>query len=400
MRAFLEAGVFTGLAVAVHIGLVLSLQGQDGAEASGTAGEALVSIAAARESFAALADAWQRPPEMAAAHPAPDRPDAGRLAGLAPSAPHDAAAPEVTPRPATPERPTSETAPPAPGPVMPGLAVGRPAAPVPAGSPRMAARAPEPEPRLPPRSPAAPSSPAGGEVALPAVSPQLARDATHAAMLPTGQMPAGDGEPVPQASPDHRIAPQPAGHRPPAPDLAPPPAADTSPPPPLVVIETATAGQARPAARPESETVPPTERLAETPSASPDAAPQPAQTARGAGEGAAAGERAAAPAATLSQAERQSHLASWGGTIRARVNRQKSYPASLRQRRVTGTATVRLEVARNGRLLQAGISVSSGHPALDEAALDAVRHAGRFPAAPTALREAAFRFDLPVRFSQ
>jgi protein TonB len=57
-----------------------------------------------------------------------------------------------------------------------------------------------------------------------------------------------------------------------------------------------------------------------------------------------------------------------------------------------------LTIGRDGRLLQSGISRSSGNAALDEAALKAVIRAGRFPAAPQELTEARHVFSLSVSF--
>jgi protein TonB len=53
----------------------------------------------------------------------------------------------------------------------------------------------------------------------------------------------------------------------------------------------------------------------------------------------------------------------------------------------SGTVTVRLTVTRSGALADLSIAASSGNAALDEAALKAVRAAGRFPAAPEGLSQ-------------
>ena len=58
-----------------------------------------------------------------------------------------------------------------------------------------------------------------------------------------------------------------------------------------------------------------------------------------------------------------------------------------------------LSVGRNGNLLGVGIASGSGNPHLDQAAIDAVRAAGKFPAAPPELREAEHRFTLRIRFA-
>ncbi|MBD3765824.1 MAG: TonB family protein [Rhodobacterales bacterium] len=90
--------------------------------------------------------------------------------------------------------------------------------------------------------------------------------------------------------------------------------------------------------------------------------------------------------------------ASWGATIRARVERRRIYPPAARG--AQGTVVLRLTVARDGRLIAADLARGSGNGALDDAALQAARRAGRFPAAPAALTGAQFRFDLPMTFAR
>ncbi|WP_114964605.1 energy transducer TonB [Alkalilacustris brevis] len=185
------------------------------------------------------------------------------------------------------------------------------------------------------------------------------------------------------ASPPVQTAPQQPRAAASGSDAAP----DTTPRAPPVELAEARPGDARPRPRPAQQ------------AAAASSAPRPQQAARGAGDGPAAGQRAEpAPAATLSQAQRNSYLASWGGGIRAQVERRKSYPDNLRRARIGGTATVALEVGRDGRLMTAGLAASSGHAGLDRAALDAVRGAGRFPSAPSALTAASYSFTLPISF--
>ncbi|MBD3805099.1 MAG: TonB family protein, partial [Thioclava sp.] len=101
-----------------------------------------------------------------------------------------------------------------------------------------------------------------------------------------------------------------------------------------------------------------------------------------------------APAATLSAGQIRSLMGSWGGQIRARVERHKTPPAGAG----AGRVVVALNVARDGRLLGAAVAKSSGNAALDQAALDAVRRAGRFPVAPQGLAKARYSFTLPMTF--
>lgn len=79
----------------------------------------------------------------------------------------------------------------------------------------------------------------------------------------------------------------------------------------------------------------------------------------------------------------------------------RSVPAwrvARRAARGPGTVLVDLTVARNGQLLNSRIVRSSGNATLDQAALAAVRSAGRFPAAPKKLRLTQMSFTLPIQF--
>lgn len=100
----------------------------------------------------------------------------------------------------------------------------------------------------------------------------------------------------------------------------------------------------------------------------------------------------------LSRARENDLRASWGGQIRARIERRKTYPSSAG--RAQGVVTVRLTVQRTGRLASVSVARSSGNAALDRAALQAVRRAGRFPAAPRGLGRASYSFTLPIRFAR
>jgi protein TonB len=85
-------------------------------------------------------------------------------------------------------------------------------------------------------------------------------------------------------------------------------------------------------------------------------------------------------------------MAQWGGQIMARIERARPRVQG------TGQVTLALQVARSGQLAGLTVARSSGDPALDQAALTAVRRAGRFPAAPDGLTEASYGFSLPIRF--
>lgn len=162
-----------------------------------------------------------------------------------------------------------------------------------------------------------------------------------------------------------------------APTAPPAPSAEAAPLPPRVIDpapHTATEQSPRPTPRPDS-------------------AAQPARTAQGQGGGATSGSAPAPqPATAPDQGQRQTLLAQWGGQIMARIERARP--------RVTasGQVTLTLSITRGGDLAGLSVAQSSGDAALDQAALTAVRRAGRFPAAPDGLVEASYAFNLPIRF--
>ncbi|WP_156882901.1 TonB family protein [Rhodovulum sp. P5] len=142
--------------------------------------------------------------------------------------------------------------------------------------------------------------------------------------------------------------------------------------------------QARPHAAPATK----------APTAAPAAAPQRAAGTGGKGH---AGRAASPAASTLSEARAHSLIAKWGAGIRARVERRKRYPRAAG--RAAGTVTIALTVAPDGRLQSAHIARTSGHPALDAAALGAVRAAAPFARAAKGLTDSSYRFTLPIRFA-
>ncbi|MAU51241.1 MAG: hypothetical protein CMN17_02455 [Roseovarius sp.] len=213
-----------------------------------------------------------------------------------------------------------------------------------AALPRLPA-APQPAPALSDRLPA-PLTPRDGEAAL-------------------AQRPRPE-----QARPD--------GPRPDAPE-APPLAA-----PPQIDRQAAEApAPVRPVARPARKPAQP-------------APARPEQTARGTGRQEAGGTNKAHAAARLDAATRASLMGQWGGAIRARIERQKRYPAGTRAQ---GTVHLVLDVGGDGRLLGVAVTRSSGDARLDAAALAAVRRA-RLPAKPERLPGPRHRFSLPMAFAR
>ncbi|AOZ68710.1 hypothetical protein LPB142_04755 [Rhodobacter xanthinilyticus] len=248
------------------------------------------------------------------------------------------------------------------------------------------------------------SAGAGGEdlVSLSAASPAILAaladyERPPEIAPPPEPPPAPEPEPAPAAEPVAEVAP-PAPEAPRAPQIAAPTQPEAAPnlPPeaePVPKIRPAPKPEKPKPAKPKPATAPKPAKPAPAPSA-----PSVAQTAAGAGGGANAGVNGAAEAATLSKAAEQDLRARWGATIRARIEARKRYPSAAG--RAQGRVTVALSVSRSGALGGVAVARSSGHAALDQAALEAVRRAGRFPAAPAGLTRASYDFSLTIQFAR
>lgn len=206
--------------------------------------------------------------------------------------------------------------------------------------------APNPAPEAAPGRQAAPAMP------LPPAAPEP---------LP---LPSAPAEPKPDPKPDPKPEPKPA------PKPAPKAAAKPAPKLP-----------AKPAPKGEKPR--------------PAAAQSEAQAA-GAGGGAAAGQRGAAPEGSFSPAEIDTAMGRWKSRIQGRIVRAMRPPEGLR-----GEVRLRLqvEIARTGALLSVRVAQSSGMPALDALCVAAVQRAAPFPPAPEALRDRAYVFPVPFRFT-
>lgn len=271
---------------------------------------------------------------------------------LAAAAPSHAALVQSWTRPpetgVTPERPTAQpadTRPDAPRMTAPGPALA-PAPDLPALLPAALPRADRtpPAPVTPPlaHAPEAPRAPSATDT-----GPAPARAKTPAAPAPAN--------------------PQMAA---PAPDAA--PRADTAPPPPL------------PKPAPKAE--------------KPRSAQAPSAPSTGGGQAKAkkpGGQSGTAKTHSRDGANAQALIAGWGAKIQRKVHRRVLTP-----RGVSGSGTVRiaLTVARDGSLRGVRVTRSSGIKAFDQAALNAVRRAGRFPAAPKGLTKSSYDFALSLKF--
>lgn len=160
------------------------------------------------------------------------------------------------------------------------------------------------------------------------------------------------------------------------------------------------AEEAVPAAPPSTPAVQPEKpapRLKESPERVKPLDERPATQASAPTRQAAPRPRAPRPA----QAERtgtNSHqqAASYAATVAAHLRRFHQYPREELARGTSGTVRIRFNLTRGGHLAGAAVAQGSPSPALNSAALAAVRRASPFPQPPAAISD--LTFVVPLRF--
>jgi periplasmic protein TonB len=159
----------------------------------------------------------------------------------------------------------------------------------------------------------------------------------------------------------------------------------------LPPLEPLPALQPQPSPKLASRTSPPRKPARMPPVPSPPAAATAEATP--AVEAAVAPPTSAAPAIERPQAIDDPAYAT---TLLRHLERFREYPRAARVRRLEGVALVRLAFGRDGHLLDARIERSSGHEALDDAALETIGRASPLPQPPPNLT--ARRTEVRVPF--
>jgi TonB family protein len=94
----------------------------------------------------------------------------------------------------------------------------------------------------------------------------------------------------------------------------------------------------------------------------------------------------------------ESALASYLRTVRTRLEAVKRYPVLARRRGTEGTATLAIDIRRNGRPAAVRVSGSSGSELLDDEAAEMVDRAAPFAPLPSELDESTLHVVVPVSF--
>lgn len=224
-----------------------------------------------------------------------------------------------------------------------------------------------------------------------------------------GDPPAALSPPAPDPDLMMQRLPDPVAPPPDVPDLAlsePPPTIASPPVPPSVVVPPPQAAAMQEMPRPPlAEPAKPAAPARRPPAPAPPrpkpapatavAAPQPVAKDAPAPGGSPTGASAAPPAASAEPALSEAYM----GLLSTGVRRHHRYPEAARWRGNEGVPVVEFRMRRDGVVLAAKLSRSSGDAALDAAALAAVRNASPLPALPADYPAAERDFRMPMRFT-
>ena len=107
--------------------------------------------------------------------------------------------------------------------------------------------------------------------------------------------------------------------------------------------------------------------------------------------------RSAAPVQGTGDSERRV-VATWQRQLVAHLDRHKRYPRDTPSR--NATIVVEFTIDRNGHLLDARVSKSSGDLAFDGAAIDMMHRSDPVPPPPAMIADASLTFSVPVIFKE
>lgn len=108
----------------------------------------------------------------------------------------------------------------------------------------------------------------------------------------------------------------------------------------------------------------------------------------------------ASPRPTLSPEETDRLARQYAGVVSRMISSSQKWPLMSKQMGETGTAMVRLKIARDGRVVDATLIRPTGYARLDEEARAVVMRIGRFMPVPSRLRpnDEFLLLDQPMRF--
>lgn len=107
---------------------------------------------------------------------------------------------------------------------------------------------------------------------------------------------------------------------------------------------------------------------------------------------------APAPRTTATPQASQAARASYNGILSAHLQRYKQYPSDAKAAGQQGVAMLSFTVSRNGSVMGARLSRSSGSSALDGETMAMIRRAQPLPSFPPDMPQSSASFTVPVRF--
>lgn len=86
-------------------------------------------------------------------------------------------------------------------------------------------------------------------------------------------------------------------------------------------------------------------------------------------------------------------------TLMVWLNKHKTYPTAARKAKQEGISVLKFTIDRDGNVLSAKVTKSSGFSVLDQATLDMMERASPLPPIPESMRRDSLSISLPIEFS-